>query len=66
MNRLLDENWLESLPDTVAANMEKQNAEIIEVISRRIKYFGDLRPTEVKKLTNSIAFAGADLKKSRK
>ncbi len=62
MNRLLDENWLESLPDTVADNMEKQNAEIIEVICRRIKYFGDLRPTEVKKLTNSIAFAGADFK----
>lgn len=62
MNRLLDENWLESLPDTVADNMEKQNAEIIEVICKRIKYFGDLRPTEAKKLTNSIAFAGADLK----
>lgn len=62
MNRLLDENWLESLPDTVADNMEKQNAEIIEVICKRIKYFGDLRPTEVKKLTNSIAFAGADFK----
>lgn len=66
MNRLLDENWLESLPDTVADNMEKQNAEIIEVICKRIKYFGDLRPTEVKKLTNSIAFAGADLKEIEK
>lgn len=62
MNKLLDENWLESLPDTVAENMEKQNAEIIEVICRRIKYFGDLRPTEVKKLTNSMAFSGADFK----
>lgn len=62
MNKLLDENWLESLPDTVADNMEKQNAEIIEVICKRIKYFGDLRPTEVRKLTNSIAFAGADFK----
>ena len=66
MNKLLDVIWLESLPDTVADNMEKQNAEIIEVICKRIKYFGDLRPTEVKKLTNSIAFAGADFKEIEK
>lgn len=62
MNNLLDEKWLEALPEKVTDNLIKQNAEIIEVICNRIKYFGDLRPTEVNMLTNSLAFAGADMK----
>lgn len=62
MNNLLDEKWLEALPEKVTDNLIKQNAEVIEVICNRIKYFGDLRPTEVNMLTNSLAFAGADMK----
>lgn len=62
MNNLLNEEWLNALPRQVEENMRRQNAEIISVICRRIKYFGDLRPTEIKMLSNSIAFAGADLK----
>lgn len=62
MNSLLDEKWLEALPKKVTDNLVKQNTEIIKVICDRIKYFGDLRPTEINKLTNSLAFAGADMK----
>ena len=62
MNNLLDEKWLEALPDKVTDNLIKQNAEVITVICERIKYFGNLRPTEVAMLTNSLAFAGADMK----
>lgn len=62
MNNLLDEKWLEALPDKVTDNLIKQNAEVITVICERIKYFGNLRPTEVAMLTNSSAFAGADMK----
>lgn len=62
MNNLLDEKWLEALPDKVADNLIKQNAEVITVICERIKYFGNLRPTEITMLTNSLAFAGADMK----
>lgn len=62
MNNLLNEEWLNALPRQVEENMRRQNAEVISVICRRIKYFGDLRPTEIKMLSNSIAFAGADLK----
>lgn len=62
MNNLLNENWIEALPDKVADNLIKQNAEVIEVICKRLKNIGDLRPTEIHKLANSLAFAGADLK----
>ncbi len=62
MSNLLDEKWLENLPDPVADNMSKLNAEVIKVICERIKYFGDLRPTEVKKLTNSLEFLGGDMR----
>ena len=62
MSNLLDEKWLESLPEPVVDNMEKLNAKVIKVICERIKYFGDLRPTEVKKLTNSLEFLGGDMK----
>ena len=62
MNNLLDEKWLEALPDKVTDNLMKQNAEVITVICERIKYFGNLRPTEITMLTNSLAFAGADMK----
>lgn len=57
MNNLLDEKWLEALPDKVTDNLMKQNAEVITVICERIKYFGNLRPTEITMLTNSLAFA---------
>lgn len=62
MNNLLNENWIEALPDKVADNLIKQNAEVIEVICKRLKNIGDLRPTEIHKLANSLTFAGADLK----
>lgn len=62
MNNLLNEKWLEALPEKVTENLIKQNTEVIKVICERIKYFGDLRPTEIKKLTNSVAFAGTDMK----
>ncbi len=62
MSSLIDEKWLESLPKNVTDNLAKQNAEVIKVICERIKYFGDLRPTEINRLTNSVAFAGADIK----
>ncbi len=62
MNNLLSEKWIEDLPQKVADNLVKQNAEIIEIICKRLKSIGDLRPTEVHQLTNSLAFAGADLK----
>lgn len=66
MYKLLNEKWLESLPEPVVENLQQQNAEVIKIICDRIKYFGNLRPTEIKKLTNSVAFAGADLKKIEK
>lgn len=66
MNNLLNEKWLDELPAPIVDNMLKQNAEVIKVICERIKYFGNLRPTEIHKLSNSIAFAGADLKQIEK
>lgn len=66
MYKLLNEKWLESLPEPVVENLQQQNAEVIKIICDRIKYFGNLRPTEINKLTNSVAFAGADLKKIEK
>ncbi|MBQ7800455.1 MAG: hypothetical protein IJ370_08165 [Oscillospiraceae bacterium] len=66
MKRIQNERWLDALPEEVVNVAEEINIEIAKVIAERIKAIGELTPSDVKKLTNSLQFLGADLKKITK
>lgn len=66
MNKIQDEKWVNSLPEEAVKVAEEINIEIAKVIAERIKTIGDLSPSDVKKLTNSLEFLGADFQKITK
>lgn len=66
MKRIQNEQWLNALPEEAVNVAEEINIEIAKVIAERIKAIGELTPSDVKKLTNSLQFLGADLKKITK
>lgn len=63
MNKIQNEKWANALPEEAVNIAEEINIEIAKVIAERIKKIGELSPSDVKKLTNSIEFLGADYKK---
>ena len=65
-NTLLSAQWTESLPDYIVEIMQQISVETSKIIAARIKYIGELKPTDVKKLTNAMEFAGADIRKIEK
>lgn len=66
MSKILNEKWVNALPNEAVGVAEDINIEIAKVISERIKTIGTLTPADVKRLTNSIEFLGADFKKITK
>ena len=61
--KLLDERWLNSLPAQVTDNLQELNTGIINVICERIKKIGGMSASDAIRLTNSVAYMGADFKK---
>ena len=66
MKRIQNEQWLNALPDEAVSVAEEINIGIARIIAERIKAIGELTPSDVKKLTNSLQFLGADYKKITK
>lgn len=66
MNKIQNENWVNALPDEAVSIAEEINIEIAKVIAERIKTIGELSPSDVKKLTNSLEYLGADFSKITK
>lgn len=66
MNKIQNEKWLNALPDEAVSVAEEINMEIAKVIAERIKSIGELSPSDVKKLTNSLQYLGADFSKITK
>ena len=66
MNRLLNESYLNSLPDPIAKNMEALNQYVVERICKRIEKIGKLTVQDAAKLYSAIEFAGADLQAIQK
>lgn len=66
MSRLLSENYLNSLPDPIAKNMEALNQYVVERICKRIEKIGKLTVQDAEKLYSAIEFAGADLQAIQK
>ena len=63
MKRIQNEQWLDALPEEAVKVAEEVNIDIAKVIAERIKNIGELKPSDVKKLTNAVEFLGADYKK---
>ena len=66
MNKIQNEKWVNALPEEAVSIAEEINIEIAKVIAERIKSIGELSPSDVKKLTNSLQYLGADFSKITK
>ena len=66
MNKIQNEKWVNALPEEAVSIAEEINNEIAKVIAERIKAIGELSPSDVKKLTNSLEYLGADFQKITK
>lgn len=66
MKKIQNEKWVNALPDEAVSIAEEINIEIAKVIAERIKTIGELLPSDVKKLTNSLEYLGADFQKITK
>lgn len=66
MSKIQNEKWVNALPNEAVKIAEEINIEIAKVIAERIKTIGELSPFDVKKLTNSLQYLGADFGKITK
>lgn len=66
MKKIQSEQWINALPNEAVDVAEEINIEIAKVIAERIKSIGELSPTDIKKLTNSLQYLGADFGKITK
>lgn len=61
MNRLLNESWIEGLPDNIVENLEELNRYVVRRICERIKEIGDIGTSDAHRLKSAVEYAGADL-----
>ena len=61
MNRLLNESWIEGLPDNIVDNLEALNRYVVLRLCERIKEIGDIGTSDSHRLMSVIEYAGADL-----
>lgn len=61
MNRLLNEAWIEGLPDNAVHNLEALNRYVVFRICRRIREIGDVGASDAHRLKSVIEYAGSDL-----
>lgn len=66
MKKIQNEQWVNALPEEAVSIAEEINIEIAKVIAERIKTIGELSPSDVEKLTNSLQYLGADFEKITK
>lgn len=60
---LLNAQWTESLPDYIVEIMQQISLETSAIIAARVKYIGNLKTSDIKRLSNAMQFAGADIAK---
>lgn len=61
MNRLLNESWIEGLPDNIVENLEELNRYVVRRICERIREIGDIGTSDTNRLMSVIEYAGSDL-----
>ena len=61
MSRLLNESWIEGLPDNIVDNLEALNRYVVLRLCARIKEIGDIGTSDSHRLMSVIEYAGADM-----
>lgn len=61
MSRLLNENWLQGLPDNIVENLEDLNRYVVQRICERIQEIGDIGTSDSHRLMSAIQYAAGDL-----
>lgn len=61
MSRLLNEGWIEGLPDNIVENLESLNQYVVQRICERIRKIGDIGTADAHRLKTAVEYAGADL-----
>ena len=54
MNRLLNESWIEGLPDNIVDNLEALNRYVVLRLCERIKEIGDIGTSDSHRLMSVI------------
>lgn len=63
---ILNEKWLEELPQPIIDVYQKASIDITSVIIRRVKQIGKLTPTDINRLNIAVRYMGADLNEIKK
>lgn len=62
MSRLLNESWIEGLPDPIVENLEALNRYVILRICERIRKIGDIGAADAHRLKSAVEYAAGDLR----
>lgn len=62
MSRLLNESWIEGLPDPIVENLEALNRYVVTRICERIQKIGSIGAADAHRLKNAVEYAAGDLR----
>lgn len=62
MSRLLNESWIEGLPDPIVENLEALNRYVVLRICERIRKIGDIGAADAHRLKSAVEYAAGDLR----
>ena len=62
MSRLLNESWIEGLPDPIVENLEALNRYVVLRICERIRKIGNIGAADAHRLKSAVEYAAGDLR----
>lgn len=62
MSRLLNESWIEGVPDPIVENLEALNRYVVLRICERIRKIGDIGAADAHRLKSAVEYAAGDLR----
>lgn len=62
MSRLLNESWIEGLPDPIVENLEALNRYVVTRICERIQKIGSIGAADAHRLKSAVEYAAGDLR----
>ena len=62
MSRLLNESWIEGLPDPIVENLEALNRYVVLRVCERIRKIGDIGAADTHRLKSAVEYAAGDLR----
>jgi len=62
VSRLLNESWIEGLPDSIVENLEALNRYVILRVCERIRKIGDIGAADAHRLKSAVEYAAGDLR----